>query len=346
MLSKFIKTIFICTTLFGCAQLTSNAEHASLEQLAIRYRVCSVAVAVIKNHQLQSIEMASGCQAEMVPKRDTVFEVASLSKPVFAYAVLKLVDQGKLGLDMPIAKYLPAGYAQQAPFFVASTEVQASAKLDAITVRMALNHTSGLPNLDQRKPMLEANPGERWLYSGWGYVMLQKAVEAITQQPLEKFMAITVFEPLGMAQSSYVFEPRFATKFAAARRADTELIRRPPLKEAVSAYSLHTSTEDYSRFVLAVLNNSDYLKKITDKAVSVDAQLNLTWGLGWGIEQLANGAILWHWGNNPGYRALVIASVQNGDGMVMLTNSDNGLALAEPLAKRIFQEDYLIFSFI
>jgi CubicO group peptidase (beta-lactamase class C family) len=343
---RFTPIILICAALSGCASLARDSGVVSLEQLAIRHRVCSVAVVIIRNRQLQSLETASGCQAEMIPKRDTVFEVASLSKPVFAYAVLKLVEQGKLALDAPIAKYLPAGYAQQSPFFASPNDGHVGAKLGAITVRIALNHTSGLPNLDQRKPTLQGKPGEQWLYSGWGYLMLQKAVEAVTQQPLEKFMAASVFEPLGMTQSSYIFEPRFAPNFAVARSADTERIQRPPLKEAVSAYSLHTSADDYSRFVLAVLNDAALLKKITDDAVSVDTQLNLTWGLGWGIEQHANGTILWHWGNNPGYRAFVIASTQSGDGLIMLTNSTNGLALAEPLTKRALPGEYKIFSFI
>lgn len=346
MLLRFTPVVLICAALSSCALLTSEAGDASLEQLAIRHRVCSVAVAVIKNRQLQSIEAASGCQAEMIPKRDTVFEVASLSKPVFAYAVLKLVEQGKLALDTPIARYLPAGYALQSPFLISPSEGQVSAKLDAITVRMALNHTSGLPNLDQRKPTLQANPGQQWLYSGWGYAMLQQAVEAVTQQPLEKFMATSVFEPLGMTQSSYVFEPRFTSNFAAPRSANTELIDRPRLKEAVSAYGLYTSVEDYSRFVLAVLNDAALLKTITNNAVSVDAQLNLTWGLGWGIEQHTNGTMLWHWGNNPGYRAFVIASAQSGDGLIMLTNSNRGLALAEPLTKRALPGIYKTFGFI
>jgi CubicO group peptidase (beta-lactamase class C family) len=346
MLWRFAPIVLICAALSGCTLLTKGSGDVSLEQLAIRHRVCSVAVAVIKNRQLQSIETASGCQAAMIPKRDTVFEVASLSKPVFAYAVLKLVEQGKLALDTPIAQYLPAGYAQQSPFFVSSNTGQIGEKLDAITIRMALNHTSGLPNLDQRKPTLQTTPGQQWLYSGWGYSMLQKAVEAVTQKPLEKFIATSVFEPLGMAQSSYVFEPRFIPNFAVARGVDTELIQRPLLKEAVSAYSLHTSAEDYSRFVLAVLNDATLLKKITDKAVSVDTQLNLTWGLGWGIEQHANGTILWHWGNNPGYRSFVVVSTQSGDGLIMLTNSSNGLALARPLTKWVLPGAYKIFNFI
>lgn len=338
--------VFMCVASSSCAIFSAVENNTSLEELAIRHRVCSVAVAVIKNRQLQSIDMASGCQTAMIPKQDTVFEAASLSKPVFAYAVLKLVEQGKLELDTPIAKYLPADYAKRAPYFVSSNGGQLNAKLDTITVRMALNHTSGLTNLDQPKPTLQSNPGEQWIYSGWGYFMLQQVAEAVTQQPLEKFMVTSVFEPLGMTRSSYIFEKRFIPNFAPARSVNTELIDRPKLDKAVSAYSLHTSIEDYSRFVLATLNDAALLKKITHNAVSVNAQSNLLWGLGWGIEEHANGTMLWHWGNNPGYRAFVIGSVKKGDAMIMLTNSNNGLDLAEPLTKLALPGIYKTFGFI
>ncbi len=338
--------VVVCWALAGCAISTVDTGNLSLDHLAVRHRVCSVAVATIKNRQLQSIETASGCQAQMIPQHDTVFEVASLSKPVFAYAVLKLVEQGKLALDTPIAKYLPDDYAQKSPFFISPSDNQIGAKLNTITVRMALNHTSGLPNLNQQKPTLQSNPGERWLYSGWGYIMLQKAVEIVALQSLEKWMASTVFEPLGMKHSSYIFEPRFAHNFAVPRAENTERIERPAIKRAVAAYSLHASVEDYTRFVVAVLNDASLLKLTTENTVSADAQLQLAWGLGWGVESHSNGTVLWHWGNNPGYRAFVIASPQTGDGLVMLTNSNAGLALAEPLVKRVWPGRYKIFSFI
>ena len=342
----FAPIVLISAALSGCALVGGNTENASLQQLAVRHRICSVVVAVIKNRQLQSVETASGCQPEMIPNPDTVFEVASLSKPVFAYAVLKLVQQGKLDLDAPIAKYLPVGFAQQSPFLALSNDGQVSTKLDMVTVRMALNHTAGLTNLDQSKPTLQSDPGQQWMYSGWGYSMLQEAVEVVTKMPLERFMLASVFEPLKMTQSSYVFESRFSSNFAAPRNTNTDIIDRPRLINAVSAYSLHTTAEDYSRFVVALLNDTVLLKITADKTASVKKELNLTWGLGWGIEQHASGAMFWHWGNNPGYRAFVIASTQSGDAMVMLTNSNNGLAIAESLTRRILPGSFKVFSFI
>src|SRR5215467_468183 len=93
---------------------------------------------------------------------DTVFEAASLSKPVFAYAVLKLVEQGKLGLDVPLTSYLPKPYI-------------ADDRLKEITARFVLSHRTGFPNWrGEGNPLtIHFTPGERFSYSGEGFVYLQ-----------------------------------------------------------------------------------------------------------------------------------------------------------------------------
>lgn len=79
--------------------------------------------------------------------------------------------------------------------------------------------------------------------------------------------------------------------------------------------------------------------------MAVDTGLGLGWGLGWGIEQIESGRLIWHWGNNPGYRAFEIASVQTGNGFVMMTNSDNGLALAQPITAQLLPGTHKLFQF-
>lgn len=125
---------------------------------------------------------------------ETVFEAASLSKPVFAYGVLKLIDQGKLGLDVPLTTYLPKPY------------IDGDERLNKITARIVLSHRTGFPNW-RGKPSLKIcfTPGERFSYSGEGYIYLQRVVEHITGKPLNEYITEAVFTPLGMANSSYVW---------------------------------------------------------------------------------------------------------------------------------------------
>ena len=340
-------TVAISLLSFGCAapertDWTSQNVHDILESAAKTHRVCGVAVAVIKNRRLDAIESATGCTPASTVLPDSVFQAASLSKPVFAYAVLKLVEQGKMALDTPVMQYLPQGYRHQFdPLQAQPTELVVDPRLQAVTVRMALNHTSGLPNWASGKLGFHAAPGTRWGYSGEGYVLLQRAVEAVTGQPLDQFMTAQVFKPLGMHHSSYAWNEGIAQRLLAGTKANGAPRTTLDLQSPVAAFSLYTSAEDYGKFLVEVLSDAQLLKQIGAAPVAVDPGLGLRWGLGWG---LADDQLVWHWGNNTGYRAFVIASARTGDGFVMLTNSENGLKLAQPLAQKLLPGEHKVFQ--
>lgn len=168
-----------------------------------------------------------------------------MSKPVFAYAVLKLVDQGKLGLDVPLTKYLPRRY------------LEGDARLDAITARIVLSHRTGFPNWrgDGNALKILFPPGERFSYSGEGIVYLQRVVEQIAGKPLDDVMREQVFAPLGMTSSSHVWRADYDARAATGHDADGQ--PRPLWKprEAVAAASLNTTAKDYARFVAAILGD-------------------------------------------------------------------------------------------
>ncbi len=108
----------IALALCGCAGLQqADVSSASLPEalriLAERHHVCGVAVAVIKHRQRDFVVSASTCVPTMTLHADSVFQAASLSKPVLVYADLKLLAQGKLDLDAPLMKYLPLGHRHQ-----------------------------------------------------------------------------------------------------------------------------------------------------------------------------------------------------------------------------------------
>jgi len=308
-----------------------------LAQLARKYPICAVAVAVIRQRELQSVTTASGCDPALQVQPDSVFQAASLSKPVFAYAVLKLVQQGRLALDAPVLQYLPQGYRHAFnplhPELATQSDEVTDPRLGAVTVRMLLQHTAGLPNWASGPLRFEGTPGERWSYSGEGYVLLQRAVETVMQRPLDEVMQELVFIPLGMGLSSYRWTPRIGDHLLPGTKAHGEPRKQVIMTQPVAAYSLYTTGDDYARFVIAWLRDPALQAMTAESPVDVDAGLNLAWGLGWGLETSADGTRFWQWGNNPGYRAFVLAMPASGDGLVLLTNSDAGLKLVEPLVK-------------
>lgn len=346
----FYISLFITIVASGCAafdsgDLKSISRHETLQLLATKHGVCSVAVAVIKDRKLDSVDTAVGCVPALTLNSNSVFQAASLSKPVFAYAVLKLVHEGKLDLDTPVIKYLPKGYQHQFQPYLSNskTDLVTDPRLQKVTVRMALNHTSGLPNWAQGPLTFDYSPGEQWQYSGEGYALLQRVIEAVTNEKLDAFMDTQVFKPLNMKQSSFVWNNQFEKNLMPGTTKDGVPTMPWHFSTPVSAYSLYSSAEDYGKFLAAILSDERSMNQITNSPAKVNPKLNLFWGLGWGIEQQGNDSYIWQWGNNPGYRAFVIASARTGNGYVMLTNSEVGLTLAEPITQKVLPGTYNVF---
>lgn len=246
---------------------------------------------------------------------------------------------------MPLVKYLPQGYRHRFyPLKAEPSDLVTDPRLQAITVRMVLNHTSGLPNWASGPLNFDSTPGTKWEYSGEGYVLLQRAVEAVTNQPLDQFMSSQVFKPLTMNHSGYVWNEGIAQHLLPGAKANGTPRAAMDLRSPIAAFSLYTSAADYGRFLVEVLNDDAVIKQISGSPVTVDPSLGLSWGLGWGIERDQDTRYIWQWGNNTGYRAFVIASIQTGDGFVMLTNSENGLELAEPMTQKILPGEHKLFQ--
>lgn len=277
----------------------------------------------------------------------TVFEAASLTKPVFAYAVLRLVDRGILSLDQPLSRYLPEPFVKDDP------------RIDQVTARMVLSHSTGFPNWRPQGGALQIyfTPGERFSYSGEGFVYLQRVIERLTGQSLQVVMQREVFTPLGMSSSSMVWQDRYAALKATAHgpSGNPTSQRRPT--EANAAASLQTTATDYARFVVAVLKGTELRaataaemlrpqvwvdESCTNCTRNSPGQLSqaIAWGLGWGLQRTAQGDWFWHWGDNNGdVHCYVTASRATRSGVVVFTNSGNGHSIIPDLVAEVMGPD-------
>ena len=150
--------------------------------------------------------------ARATPVEDaTLWEAASLSKPVFAYAVLQLVDRGEMALDAPLVAYVRPDYLGDSPW------------LERITVRDVLRHSTGLPGWRKdpaHEPLQPAvEPGTRIDYSGEAFVWLQLAMEAVTGESLDQTLDRLLFGPAGMRDSSYAWDAELAARSVRGHRA-------------------------------------------------------------------------------------------------------------------------------
>src|SRR5215475_5708528 len=266
----------------------------------------------------------------------TVFEAASLSKPVCADAVLKLVGAGRFDLDRPLNQYLPGNY-----------DVGEDQRLGQITARHVMSHTPGFPNWRPRGGALKIHftPGDRFSYSGEGFVYLSKVIERVTGEKFNDFMKKTVFDPLGMTSSSYVWQESYETLKTFRHNSVGEVTGRNKPEQPNAAASLHTTAQDFGRFVSAILKGEGLKKetlklmltpqiKVSESGTNNTARApeklspTISWGLGWGLQTTGDGVSFWHWGDNGDYKAYVVAFERQKIGVVMFANSSAGLSIA------------------
>jgi CubicO group peptidase (beta-lactamase class C family) len=317
--------------------------------------VTGLSIALIHNGK---IEWARGfgfrdARTKAPVDENTIFQAASLSKPVFAYAVFKMVERGTLDLDTPLSKYLPA--------YIDNDE-----RLNQITARRVLSHTTGFPNWrpDGKPLTINFTPGERFSYSGEGFVYLQKVVERLTGQPMNEVMRKEVFAPLGMASSTYVWQDELEPRLANGHSQFGQPLPQFKRSDANAAASLRTTPSDYAKFVIAILNGTGLkettIQQMMTPQIKVDeACVNcigvkptkqsaaISWGLGAGLQHTAQGDAFWHWGDNPGFKNFIMAFRKQKTGVVILTNSDNGLGVIPAIIQAAFGSgDQPVFSWL
>ncbi len=286
--------------------------------------------------EVQCVGVTSRGGAQRVDEH-TVFEAASLSKPCFAMALLKLAEGGLFPLDEPLALH---------------SERLRDAHLGSVTARHLLSHSSGLPNWSTAKrPFRGYFPaGERFSYSSEGFVCLQEAAESICGRSAQRLVRELVFEPLGMTRSSYVWESHFDDNYALPHDEEPAEPKWKP-DSANVASSLHTTAADWGRFLRALLFEPAFEER-RDSALaaavrvpesgplSLDGPLplhpQLAWGLGWGL--LPASQLFFQWGANAGFKALTAGSTHQQRACAVFCNGRGGLALAGRVTAEEFSE--------
>jgi CubicO group peptidase (beta-lactamase class C family) len=322
-------------------------------QLINELKVPGVSISLIQNKEIAwskcfGVSDAS-LKTEVTDK--TMFEACSMSKPVFAYLVLKLVEQGKLELDKPLNDYLPEK-------FICEDEDYPK----QITARMILSHTSGFPNWrkgseENESPLpIYFKPGTKFQYSGEGIYYLQRVVEHITNESLGSFAKRTLFDKLGLESTSFVWTEKYDKQIATGHNVYGNCNERKKYLHGNAAYTLYTTPNEYAKLIIEIMrpgDQNDYslsdsmLKEMLTHQVRVDTRevidrpgRNLGVqgfrGLGWAIDSTITGDVFYHSGaNQTGFRCYLQFSPKDGSGIVIMTNGESGSELWQRLIKVI-----------
>ncbi len=286
----------------------------------------------------------SSTKTKLKVDQTTIFEAASISKPVFAYTVMKLVDSGLLDLDRPLSEYLNEDY----PGLNLNDD-----KVKKITARMVLSHTSGFPNWREGFDLkLQFDPGTAFSYSGEGYQYLVGAVMAIlkTDYPgLEDFFHKEVAIPLGMPHTKFVQDEYNLKHKAKPHKNGIEIAQGNPDNEFNAAAALHSEASEYAKFIIALLlqkglSRERFVDLFTEQVKTPDlewfSEVGIThWTLGFAkhhFDYLPR-PIYGHVGNNEGFTSLFLMDLKEQWGMIMFTNTDQSDNFGFDLFKRVNQ---------
>jgi len=398
-------------------ELTKTLPLLQQQSLMQAAYIPGMSIATISQGKIQSASL--GCadtQSKSRVKSDTLFWACSLSKPVFAYLVLKLTKDGALSghnrilmckeepriEDMQIGDLValheegqltiywlengkivnrsfreemvqsiinklptignestdlklihemtsqygcPSFLDQALPWDEKLLGAQGDKK--PLTPRMILSHQTGLPN--EGHPDEKFNPGDGFRYSGEGFLYLQTMITRQTGKSLEQLAQTRLFGPLSMTRTSFLFPEEDISK---AKTHDEIMAPNPlpksPANDDNAAASLHTTATDYARFLIACMNDKDFIELITpqvnsmekdidakEKGLSIETLKSIDWGLGFGLQKDKSGNVVaaFHWGHGPGARTFFVINLNDPQSaFVYLTNSENGLAIAKDIA--------------
>jgi CubicO group peptidase (beta-lactamase class C family) len=296
-----------------------------IPQLMQKMRIPGLAIAKIEDGEI-AWQAAFGERAPGKPvATDTVFNAASLTKPVFATMALHLVANEGLGLDEGLHKHW------------IDPDVAEDVRHQALTPRIVLSHQGGLPNWRGNRELgFMFEPGARHEYSGEGYEYLRQAIENKSGREMQALVQEQVFGPASMKRSALSWSDDFADNYAtgfneAGEAIDTYITKRRPN----AAAHLMTTVGDYARFAAWVSKGAELPAALFDemrRPQALHEDPAERFGLGWKLIPVKDGEALMHDGREPGVRTYAIV-LPNGEALVILTNSSNGELSFRPLVK-------------
>lgn len=353
---------FIAVLAFGACSAAIAGGPRSEDQDALRARfdrefppllakagVPSVSIAHIENGKV-IFTAAYGVQRPGVPATTrTLYNIASMTKPIAAEVVLQLASDGLFSLD-----------ASMAPAWV-DPDITDDERHKLLTPRIALSHRTGFPNwryLTKDKLIFQYAPGEGVGYSGEGYEYVARFAEKKNGRSFDTLVRERIFKPFGMKDSSFRREQRFENRYAIPTE-ENGTLRKLDFTEAGwdAADNLYTTPSDYARFMIAVMRHSRLDAAIAqqreqvqadDRAKHCDGEKAKTcpdalgFGLGWEVLHFGDKTLLMHTGQDYGEFTFGYINPADRTGTVLFTNSAVGYRLVLPVLRRFGRDPELV----
>ncbi len=340
-------------------QTSADSLNLKIEYLMKVANVSGVAVAVFNDNQPvfhQTFGLAN------VPKnipfeKTSVMYGASFAKMVFAYIAMQYVQEKMIDLDKPLVQYLnkPLPEIKINGFRRGYHDLKEDKRYEKITARMCLTHTTGFPNWRwfeaDKKLKIKFEPGTRYSYSGEGLYLLQFVIEQLTGKDYETISQERVFKPLGMTNTSQVWQTRFDSNICYGHNAKGEPYELMKWKEASAGGSMSTTFEDFTKFYLHFISGKGLskrsFKEMTSQQISIKSRsqfgplanidgtdndnIQLGYGFGVGTFKTPSGRAFFKEGHDEGWGHYAVSFPDKKIAVVIMTNNDNGESIFKEL---------------
>jgi len=315
-----------------------NKVQGWLEDL----NVPAVSIGIIEEGKIKYVKAFGEIQKGVPAEVNSIFNIASMTKPVVTMLTLKLVEAGQWDLDEPLFHYWVDPDVKDDPYH------------KILTTRHVLYHQTGFTNWRSGHPTkkltFDFEPGTQYYYSGEGFEYLRKALENKFKKPLEELLDTLIFKSIGMQNTQYWNESIDALRLARCHDANGNGYNFSYKTRALAAGNLLSTAEDYCKFLIYVMNGAGLSQNLYADMLKPKTTGNkhVPRGLGWEIIQgLPNGEYgIEHGGSNTGMWSMSFILPESQRGIVVLTNGDNGLLLYCNIIKEAFDEGETIINYI
>jgi CubicO group peptidase (beta-lactamase class C family) len=302
-------------------------NDVEIEKWLNENKVPTLGLGIIENGKLKQVKVFGKITNGVSAPYNTIFNVASLTKPVTALVALKLVSLGKWNLDEPIYIYWT------------DPEIANDPRHKKLTTRLILSHQTGFPNWrwmnEDKKLNFQFDPGTKYQYSGEGLEYLRKALEKKFKKSLQQLANELIFQPLKMDDTRYIWDKNVDTlRLAIGYDKNGNAYETVKNKIPNAADDLLTTIEDYGKFLVSVMNSEGLSKKVFDDITTnqVATRNGKHFGLGFEIYDFGNGDIaLSHGGADKGVQTIVFIFPKTKQGLLIFTNVDDGYKVYEKL---------------
>lgn len=323
---------FTLAALLTTPATARDPRDDAIAALAREHPRTAIGAALIRNGRVLWTGVA-GAQTDKQPAtRDTLFNIASMTKPVTAELVMRLAQAGRIGLDEPMAAVWM------------DPDIAGDVRARRLTPRLALSHQTGLPNWrpENRRLVFAREPGTGYIYSGEGLELVARFAARKLRTEFEDLADAHLFRPMSLTRIAYTWRPWMEGRVAVPANGNgyPGTAGPHPYGHWLAADDIYTTVGDYAAFIAGVARGDGLSVKLSAERLRPQIAMpgcakpvagcpdSVAMGLGWQILRFGKRRMVLHDGGDPGVSAIAYFDADTRDGALVFLSGEGDAPLA------------------